>query len=99
ALRHLYSFPTRRSSDLLFPDISAEGGVLHATWWDSRMDPNYSPQRPVGNSPGGVTAPALDVFATRSGNAGASWSTATRITDVSRSEEHTSELQSRGHLV
>ena len=67
----------------LFPDISAEGGVLHATWWDSRMDPNYSPQRPVGNSPGGLTAPALDVFATRSGNAGASWSTATRITDVS----------------
>ena len=67
----------------LFPDISAEGGVLHATWWDSRLDPSYSPQRPVGNSPGGATAPALDVFATRSANAGASWSTATRITEVS----------------
>jgi len=30
-----------------------------------------------------VTGPALDVFATRSTNAGATWTSATRITDVS----------------
>src|SRR5207248_2542041 len=59
----------------LFPDISADGGVLHATWWDSRLDANYSPQRPVGNDADGVTRPALDVFATRSTNGGASWAT------------------------
>jgi hypothetical protein len=66
----------------LFPDISADGGVLHAIWWDSRNDPNYSPQRPVGNGAGGVTAPALDVFGTRSTNEGATWTAATKITDV-----------------
>jgi hypothetical protein len=66
----------------LFPDISADGGVLHAIWWDSRRDPNYSPQRPVGNGPTGATGPALDVFATRSTDAGASWAAATRVTDV-----------------
>ena len=26
----------------LFPDISADGGVLHALWWDSRNDSCYS---------------------------------------------------------
>jgi len=67
----------------LFPDISADGGVLHATWWDSRRDASYSPQRPVGNSSGGVTGPALDVFATKSADAGSSWSAATRVTDMS----------------
>ena len=67
----------------LFPDISADDGVLHATWWDSRLDASYSPKRPVGNTATGVTGPALDVFATRSTNGGASWATATRVTDVS----------------
>ena len=67
----------------LFPDISADGGILHATWWDSRLDASYSPQRPVGNDASGVTGPALDVFATRSNNAGMTWTSATRVTDVS----------------
>jgi hypothetical protein len=65
----------------LFADISASGGILHALWWDSRNDSCYSPQRPVGNCAGGATVPALDVFATRSTNAGASWAPATRVTD------------------
>jgi hypothetical protein len=67
----------------LFPDISADGGVLHAMWWDSRLDPNYSPKRPVGNDATGHSGPALDVFATKSTDGGASWAPATRITDVS----------------
>jgi hypothetical protein len=66
----------------LFPDISADGGVLHATWWDSRNDANYSPMRPVGNAANGLTGPALDVFGSNSTNAGTSWATATRISDV-----------------
>ena len=66
----------------LFPDISADGGVLHATWWDSRRDPNYSAQRPVGNAPGGVTEAALDVFGTKSTNGGLTWASATQITDT-----------------
>jgi hypothetical protein len=66
----------------LFPDISADGGVLHAIWWDSRNDPYYSPMRPVGNAATGATAASLDVFGTTSPNQGTSWSKATRITDT-----------------
>ncbi|MCU1310990.1 MAG: hypothetical protein JWO20_2115 [Candidatus Angelobacter sp.] len=66
----------------LFPDISAAGGVLHVLWWDSRNDPFYSPARPIGNNAAGVTAPSLDVFATRSTDNGANWATAVRVTDV-----------------
>jgi hypothetical protein len=67
----------------LFPDLSADGGVLHVIWWDSRLDPAYSPARPVGNDADGVTHPSLDVFGAVSTNRGASWSGSTRITDVS----------------
>ena len=65
-----------------FPDISADGGVLHALWWDSRDDPCYSPTRPVGNCADRSTVRALDVWATVSTNAGLSWADTTRLTDV-----------------
>jgi hypothetical protein len=67
----------------IFPDISADGGVLHALWWDSRNDPTYSPKLPIGNSANGNTHPALDVYATTSSDHGSSWSTPVRLTDVS----------------
>lgn len=66
----------------IFPDISADGGILHAIWWDSRNDPCYSRTRPIGNCADRSTVPSLDVFATRSTDAGATWATATRLTDV-----------------
>jgi hypothetical protein len=66
----------------IFPDISADGGVLHALWWDSRNDACYSPARPIGNCAGGGTDAALDVFATSSTNGGNTWATATRVTDT-----------------
>ncbi|MCW5851279.1 MAG: exo-alpha-sialidase [Anaerolineae bacterium] len=66
----------------LFPDISADGGVLHAVWWDSRNDPAYSPARPVGNDASGKTYPSLDVWAARSTDYGATWTGQTRVTDV-----------------
>jgi len=67
----------------LFPDISAGGGgVLHAIWWDSRLDPSYSPMRPIGNDANGVTNPSLDVFGASSANSGGSWSTGARVTSV-----------------
>lgn len=66
----------------LFPDISADGGVLHAIWWDSRNDACYSPQRPVGNCADGTTVPSLDVWASVSNDFGATWTGTTRITDV-----------------
>lgn len=64
----------------LFPAISADGGILHALWWDSRNDPNYSPRRPVGNDSAGNVGPSLDVFAARSADGGNTWTTGMRIT-------------------
>ena len=65
-----------------FPDISIDGGVLHALWWDSRLDPNYSPTRPIGNDANGVTGPALDVWAATSSNFGATWTGQHRASDL-----------------
>ncbi len=68
--------------DQLFPDVAAGGGVLHALWWDSRNDPNYSPARPVGNDANGVTGPALDVFAASSNDLGATWGSEAQLSKV-----------------
>jgi hypothetical protein len=65
----------------LFPDISADDGILHAIWWDSRADPNYSPLRPVGNDASGNVVPSLDVWYAKSTNGGASWTDKAKLTD------------------
>jgi hypothetical protein len=65
-----------------FPDISADGGVLHLLWWDGRFDACYSPARPIGNCADGSTVPALDVFATASFDHGATFGLPTRLTTV-----------------
>jgi len=64
-----------------YPSISSDGGVLHAMWWDSRNDPAYSPLRPIGNTASGHTTRALDVYATRSTDRGATWTTPVKLTD------------------
>jgi hypothetical protein len=71
------------SGHQVFPDISADGGVLHAIWWDSRNDPCYSVTRPIGNCADRTTVPSLDVFGATSTNAGTTWTGKARITDVS----------------
>lgn len=48
----------------LFADVSADGGVVHLLWWDSRNDSCYSPARPVGNCADGSVVPSLDAYAT-----------------------------------
>ncbi len=65
----------------IWPDVSADGGVLHVLWYDSRNDTAYSPARPIGNDAAGGTHPSLDVFTTRSNNLGNTWVTPTRVTD------------------
>jgi hypothetical protein len=65
----------------VFPDISADGGILHAIWWDSRNDACYSVTRPIGNCANRSTVPSLDVYGARSSNRGTSWTTS-RISDV-----------------
>ena len=64
-----------------FPDVSADGGILHALWWDSRNDPCYSPLRPIGNCADRTTVNALDVYATKSLDHGTTWSTPLKVTD------------------
>jgi hypothetical protein len=65
-----------------FPDISIDGGILHALWWDSRLDPSYSAARPIGNDANGVTGPALDVWAATSTDLGATWTNQHRVSEV-----------------
>ncbi len=67
----------------VFPDISADGGVLHSIWWDSRLDPCYSVTRPIGNCADRSTVPSLDVFGATSTDRGTTWTGKTRVTDVS----------------
>jgi hypothetical protein len=66
----------------IYPDISADGGVLHAIWYDSRLDPNYSPTRPIGNDTSGNTGPSIDAWSAMSTDAGASWINQARLSDV-----------------
>jgi hypothetical protein len=74
--------PTTRGHQF-FPDINADGGVLHAVWHDSRNDPAYSVQYPPGNN-GAVRDAAgfaqatrgLDTYGASSTNGGTSWALA-----------------------
>jgi hypothetical protein len=66
-----------------FPDISVDAGSMHAIWWDSRNDPCYSPERPIGNCANGSTVPSLDAFASAGSTATLSWSPATRLSVTS----------------
>src|SRR5207253_11417184 len=89
--RHRYAFPTRRSSDL-----APGGDDYHRIW----INPENSD----------IILLGVDQGATITVNAGRTWSSwynqpTAQMFHVStdnrfpRSEEHTSELQSRGHLV
>lgn len=55
--------PQARGQQLL-PDVSADSGVVHVLWWDSRRDSCYSPARPIGNCADGSVVPSLDAYAT-----------------------------------
>jgi hypothetical protein len=78
------------SGHQFFPDINADGGVLHAVWHDSRNDPAYSVQFPPGND--GSTRDAagfaaatrgLDTYGASSTTGGGAWSVA-RLSTVSQ---------------
>jgi len=69
------------SGHQFYPDISADGGVLHAIWYDTRNDPEYSAARPICNDAAGITYTCLDVYGTSSSDAGDTWAAATLLTD------------------
>jgi hypothetical protein len=73
-----------------FPDINADGGVLHAVWHDNRNDPAYSVQYPPGNNgavrdaAGFATATeGLDTYAASSRDGGVNWAS-TRLSTASQ---------------
>jgi hypothetical protein len=66
----------------VFPDINVDQGTMHTIWWDSRNDPSYSVQRPIGNDAGGHVYPSLDAFgASATASANPTW-TIQRLSDV-----------------
>ena len=73
---------TANQGHQVWPDISADGGVLHALWWDSRNDACYSPIRPIGACADRSAVPGLDVYATTSTDRGVTFAAATRVSDV-----------------
>src|SRR5207253_7911990 len=82
--RALHSFPTRRSSDLI------AGGQ------DRRSQPARRPRRYAGRffrQACSTSATVITAYATNTRKYSPIWAS------PARSEEHTSELQSRGHLV
>jgi hypothetical protein len=75
--------PRGRGGLQRFPDLSVDGGSMHAIWWDSRNDPCYSPQRPLGNCADRSTVPSLDAFGASGSTTTLSWSPGTRLSNVS----------------
>jgi hypothetical protein len=69
-------------------DVSADGGVLHFIWYDSRNDPCYSPARPVGNCADHSVVPSLDVYASKSTDGGVTIPPGTRLSDVSSNPDY-----------
>ena len=74
--------PRGRGGLQRFPDISVDAGSMHAIWWDSRNDPCYSPQRPLGNCADRSTVPSIDAYAASASTATLAWSSATRLSQV-----------------
>jgi hypothetical protein len=83
-----WSAPTKVSDPsaghAFFPDGDAFQGVLAVVWQDSRNDPAYSVQRPVGNTAAATSSGgALDTFVAVSTN-GTSFGPAIQVSTVSQ---------------
>src|SRR5207253_8288536 len=93
---HLHSFPTRRSSDL---QVAASEPAPYCGTRGTRGGP--MPEQLIGTVVHYFKGPSVAVVRVTEG----ALAVGDRIrfhghtTDSARSEEHTSELQSRGHLV
>src|SRR5690625_6569916 len=87
-IRHLHSFPTRRSSDLVLSDILNEMIIVK--------------EEEISPFPNGycyLSFGSAKAYVIETGVASAAKGGGLVSGDSYRSEEHTSELQSRGHLV
>src|SRR5690606_41955587 len=92
----LHSFPTRRSSDLLVNNVGAPcaGGAMALTeeQWDAQLDLNLKTVFVVSRC-------VLPVMKEKAAGAIVNIASTSGIRWTGRSEEHTSELQSRENLV
>jgi hypothetical protein len=73
-----------------FPDIDALNGTLAVVWQDSRSDPCYSVQLPMGNTAGAVSCGTniVNSFVASSTNAGASWSASLQVSDTAHQPQY-----------
>src|SRR5439155_5642049 len=95
AHRYLHSFPTRRSSDLASAPCPPSIEPRHCWWARCALPTLRRHGREARRSVrGGDVVGEVDLE-----EAGIYLPGRIQIVDRNRSEEHTSELQSRGHLV
>lgn len=76
----------------IFPDLAVDAGTIHALWWDSRNDAMNDAssfrQRPIGNDANGNVGAGFDVYAATRLISGGSWSSVTRLTDVTSNGQY-----------
>jgi hypothetical protein len=57
-----------------FPDIASNGGTISVVFYDSRLDPAYSPARPPGNTNSGANSGnVVNTYVAQSTNGGVGW--------------------------
>src|SRR5439155_25564457 len=96
--RHLHSFPTRRSSDLSYRIVLTDTEVSLEHLGNQRSQGPAIARirgRLMGSGETHITATVQP----QTGSADIDLTAQIERVDLARSEEHTSELQSRGHLV
>jgi hypothetical protein len=73
-----------------FPDIDALNGTLAVVWQDSRSDPCYSVQLPMGNMANATSCGTniVDTYVASSVNGGAVWSASLKVSDVAHQPQY-----------
>src|SRR5205085_9215281 len=92
---HLHSFPTRRSSDLCLLLITASMRQIHigtSGWAYPSWKPDFYPAKTPSSK-------LLDYYSTQLNCVEVNYTFRARPAVTTRSEEHTSELQSQSNLV
>ena len=72
-----------------FSDIDAHSGEVALVWQDSRTDPAYSVQRPIGNTAAATSSGTniVNSFFTHSGN-GIAWADSTKVSSASHQSQY-----------
>jgi hypothetical protein len=73
-----------------FSDIDALSGTLAVMWQDSRSDPCYSVQLPMGNTEDATSCGTniVDTFVASSTDGGATWSSSLKISDIAHQPQY-----------